>query len=354
MDIGNPEVNAGGPTERWDAATRQLISERRETLSGNLKDVDIDLKTGRLIVQEVAEGELPSIVVRVTVSAPTEQEAKSLSEKEGKFTLSKSDTNLSLEDDSEGSFANVGGVVIGGNVIGGLVISGGNVTINGRRVTGNEGGKIAVPDKEVILKTPAAKEIAYNLRNSAGSIILDKASGRADLSTTSGELKIGEFTGDLRVDSMSGNLRLKHCKGELSGNLTSGDVKIEKLDGSINVSATSGDFSIREANFKGKANKIKATSGDVKIGVGNENLKVKITAMSGDIDVDRDSFTVTKESKPKGNSGMTVVSFGNNSVVSIGGGGGQKYLEGYYGQDVPDAPEFTIAVTSGDTEMDHR
>ena len=349
------EQSLGGPTEKWDAALGQLISERREALSGDLKEIDVELKTGRLVIEQVAESESPSVVVRVTVNAPTEQEAKSLVAKEGKISLRKSNNSLRIEDSSQGSYTNFSGVTIGGNIrVGGLIISGGEVIINGRRITGNEGVRTTVPEREVILRIPTSSNIAYNLRNDSGSISMDRGQGRADLSTISGEIKIGEFTGELRIESRSGNLKVKHCKGEINGRLTSGDLRVGLLEGAINLSATSGNISIQDARISGKTNRIMATSGDVKLGIGNENLKVIVAATSGNIDLDRDEFKVTKESKPKGSTSVTVVSFESNSVVTIKGDSSQSMIEGYYGQDTPDAPELILSVTSGDVEMYHR
>jgi len=344
------EQSVGGATEKWDAASRQLVSERKETLSGELQNVDIELISGRLVVQQTAEGESPSVVIRVISKAPTEQEAKDLIAKSAKFSLKKDNTSLQIEDESEGTSFNVGGVVIGN----GMNVFIGEVVVNGQKITGNEGVRISAPDKEVTLRVPISKEISYNLRNSSGSILLEKGQGRADLNTSSGELRIGEFAGELRIESSSGDLKIRSCRGEINGSLTSGDAKVDSLEGSINLAATSGDITIRDAQIIGKSNRIKVTSGDVSLGVRNEKLRVKVAAMSGDVDVDRDKFKVTKESKPKGSSGVTVVSIGRNSVVSIGGSGGQSYLEGYYGQDVPDAPELNISATSGDVDMNHR
>jgi len=343
--------------ERWDASEKKLVWERKEILPENLGDLDIGLNTGRIIIQAPEEGESPSILTRVSVSAASENDARQVMGKENKFRFSKTNTSVTLEDESEGSFGGIGTVVVGGGnvVVGGRIFVGGDfvggdLIINGRRVKPESLGGVSAPEKEVIIKAPQ-KELSYNLRNLAGNIRLERGSGQADLTTQSGRIEIGEFDGELRLDSKSGKVTIKRLSGELGGNLTSGDVRIGSLEGRLNLNATSGDIYINDLVVEGRSSRINATSGDIKLGISNKSLRVRANTMSGDIGADKGRFKVTKESKRKG-SGVTVIRSGN-SVVSIGGGGGGSNLEGYYGEDPSNAPELTITATSGDVDFSH-
>ncbi len=319
---------------------------------------------GTIRVEPCESGETPCVITRIIVSAKSRDEAHKVAVKENTFKVTKSDSSLTVEDDSEGS--SVGGIHLGGNYSGGIsignisignivggVVVGGGTFINGVRVTpGMESGS-PQPQKEIVIKLPRENEHNFRLRNQAGDVLINSGRGRADLFTQAGKIEIGEFIGSVQTGSQSGKVTIDRLAGELSGNVTSGNIKVKHMRGPINLHATSGGITISDLVVVGKSNRIDATSGSVSLGISNMNLRLRASTSSGDIDVPSD-FVKTRASESKAKKrGATVIQHGG-SVISIGGGGGGSFVEGYFGaeSEVSNASEINVNATSGSVTIE--
>jgi len=338
------------PSVSWNPDTKQLTQTERRELSSNLELVDIDLISGYLRVEEADGEQTPQLVVETIIAARSESEAKRrLADHALNFTIDISDRTLRIEDNIESSAGIMGENIIVGNVIGANVYVGGEVIVNGRRITsyGQEHESLAKAIKVVL---PKDKAISLNVTDQSGNIDIGKVKGRVNLSTQSGRIQVEKCIGNFRVDVTSGNVNIAQFLGELKSRIMSGDIRINQLRGTIDLDATSGQITINDAVLSGGQNRIKATSGDIHLGISNKSLALSAKTTSGDMDIDRDGFTLTHDCRRKKSRGTTVIQSGF-SVISVGGSGWGDTIEGYYGEK-EQAPELSVEVTSGSVAIE--
>lgn len=120
--------------------------------------------------------------------------------------------------------------------------------------------------------------------------------------------------------------------------------------------ATSGDIKLGRAVFRGRSNNIRATSGDIRVGVANDSLAVTAETSSGKIKTPQGSeFIIVREDRPKKEGGSfgrgTVVITSGASIVSIGGSGGRSFVEGRFGQLENPEHRLNLNATSGDVTI---
>ncbi|MFD8992289.1 DUF4097 family beta strand repeat-containing protein [Streptomyces goshikiensis] len=164
-------------------------------------------------------------------------------------------------------------VISGGNISGG-----GDVVINGVRITGNSGSTVVQGGSPIEI-TAIVPE---------GSSLVGRTHS-ADIETLGAMLNVGGHTqsGDLRVTSasqvvastQSGDVRVEVAEN-IAVKTQSGDIRLGRTD-VVEASAMSGDITI--ADFGGSA-RLKTMSGDVEVHA-TAGGDLSVTTMSGDIDV---------------------------------------------------------------------
>ncbi len=329
-------------TDRWDIQEKVLHREKNKILSRDLEDIDLDFSSGNVRIEE-ASGDVAELVIRLQVQAGDQQTAKDYLDKEMDSLVRVRTTGkqLTVETRNDNSVFSGGGMVVSGrsivigNISGGNIsVGGGEVWINGRKVTPGQGMSPdpVVLSREMILKLPKDKITRGNLRLSSGKLTADMLTGRHTINTASADVSIGRFSGEMNLQAASGDTRISHFEGMANINAASGDVKIKK-----------GVF--RQSSM------VRTTSGDVEIGVANDSLEMQVDTNSGDIDVDHD-LNITKDTRESGRSaGNVVVINSGSSVISIGGGNGRSVVEGYFGTRNQPTDRLSVTTASGDVEI---
>ncbi|MFI9010509.1 DUF4097 family beta strand repeat-containing protein [Actinosynnema sp. NPDC053489] len=104
---------------------------------------------------------------------------------------------------------------------------------------------------------------ALKAGTSTGDVVVERVSGRAELSTGSGELRvgtldgsgtvknsngatrIGEVTGDVRVSGANGDILVGHAAGDLTAKTSMGDIRVaEVVRGSVVLHTRAGELEI--------------------------------------------------------------------------------------------------------------
>ncbi len=373
FDNPRPQVDHGDKksvAERWDPEKRQFTLEKKELLSPNVGRLIVDMRHGTVRFEVCGENEHPSALTRVVTSGSSEEQAKKLAEQQAAFSIKNTDLEAVFEDELEGGFGSGvvvingstintgGGVYIGGNVsVGGGIFAGRDIVVNGRRISSEDmsGSGEGTLKREVVFKIDPEKTRIYEIKNDSGEILLPKGRGEARLNTQSGTIRVEEFRGIANLETTSGNIHVKKVIGEFNGNASSGNIKADVVRGTVNAHVSSGNIVMRDLAVEGRSNRIKASSGDIQLGISNKALRLRASSSSGDIDLDENSFrTINSSRKKGGGSGMTIIQSGG-SVISIGGGGGGNSIEAVCGSDseLASAPELSISVSSGDISVDH-
>jgi len=339
------DSDPGRPAEfdRWDMTDKILTRERREVLSPNVTDIDIDLPTGQVRF-EVADGNVSELVFRVQIQAGDQAQAKDFANKSGAEVVKTqlTDNKLTVSaGGTDGGFVGGRTIVTGGNVfiggsvsVGGVSVSGGEVWINGRRVTPGQGlsSEPAVINREVVLKLPKDKQTRGSLRLQSGDLVADALNGRHTIRVASADISIRSATGEINV------------------NAASGDIRIDKLHGAVNLNSASGDVKIRRGQFVGSS-RVQTASGDIMVGVQNDSLGIEVASASGDIEVDREVHLTKDTRRKRGSGGSVMIVSTGSSVISIGGSGGYQTVEGYLGGDSNPNHNLSLNSASGDIEI---
>lgn len=335
--------------EKWDQGQGALTIETKEQLGTDLKEATIRLTQGSITV-EGGDVQVAQITTRMVISATTEAEAKKLAlDRSNDMAIKKGLGSVTCESSYQDGVAGVGGNVFVGNII-----STGEVWIDGVRMTPNRNGVVGPSvQREVVLTVPRTNSLKYTLETRAGSVEVSDTKGECRVSTHSADVEVRQFEGELSMDGHSGDVEIERITGEIEINATSGDVEIDEFDGSVNLAVTSGDIKLKRATFVGKANSIRATSGDVSVGVANPSLSLRAETSSGKIKTpsDRDFVITTDERSKKKSGGVTIITSGSNTISIGGGSGGRNFIEGHFGnEDRPEA-KVNIKATSGDVTI---
>jgi DUF4097 and DUF4098 domain-containing protein YvlB len=152
--------------------------------------------------------------------------------------------------------------------------------------------------REVILSVPKTDKYRYNFETQAGIVEIRNTGGECRISTSAAEIKIAEYEGNASLNTQSGDVDIDRFKGNLSIKATSGDVEIENFDGSLNVVSTSGDVKLGRSIFRGVDNNLRATSGDIRVGVANDELLISAETLSGKIRTPSE-FVIIQEGRSK-------------------------------------------------------
>jgi hypothetical protein len=113
------------------------------------------------------------------------------------------------------------------------------------------------------IKITGPKEVALQLRNSSGSMMVQNVSSAETLlKVTSGKISASEINGNLDIQATSGSLKIDGVEGDVIAGLTSGNVDIYNVSGDVQYKSTSG--SLDAENIKGEVN-VALTSGNARL-----------------------------------------------------------------------------------------
>jgi Putative adhesin len=150
----------------------------------------------------------------------------------------------------------------------------------------------------------------------SGDVMATTVTGHVEAETASGDVRLEDARADVDVRTASGDVRLARIGSDASVRTASGDVSIGAAAGSVSAVTASGD--VRIAGVSTGRTDVRATSGDVLVGVGagvgvyldlasvtgsvtsqldeadgaeDVSLEVKCRTVSGDIRIARASVT---------------------------------------------------------------
>lgn len=194
------------------------------------------------------------------------------------------------------------------------------------------------------MRVEGASAASLDLSSISGDIEAEELTGEElAVKTTSGEISVDTWTGNATITSVSGDQQLIGFReGHLTSSTTSGEVEVmELVDGQdVRITTVSGDIDVQGELVSGAIN---TTSGEVTVNadqLGKEltlqsisgSLKVELPqetpftlesrTVSGDVDIHSSDFTYTLKSKTQ--------------VTGSNGDGG---------------PKLSIKTTSGDQEI---
>lgn len=200
------------------------------------------------------------------------------------------------------SFGTVHGSVTGMVIDGNMTMVGGNVYVNGRRITPGQGSTTIITGSSPIEITAVVPEgSSVTARTQSADVIADGTYAAVSASTQSGTVRapgqIERFTagtqsGDVDVENspniiaktQSGDIRLGRTD-VVEASTMSGDVTIRDFGGTAQLGSMSGD--IRVHATAGGDITAKTMSGDVNVTATeqavNDDLDVRANSMSGDV-----------------------------------------------------------------------
>ena len=134
------------------------------------------------------------------------------------------------------------------------------------------------------------------VKSASGDVKLD-AVDSLEAKLASGDLEVGNVAGDARVDSASGDVELGEAGGNVTVRTASGDQEVRSVaEGKVELASASGDIRVGIKQGSRLWVDARSMSGDVtsELEVGDEEpgedgplVELKVTAMSGDVEVVR-------------------------------------------------------------------
>jgi hypothetical protein len=113
------------------------------------------------------------------------------------------------------------------------------------------------------IKITGPQEVALQLRNSSGSMMVNNVSNDETLlKVSSGKINASSINGNLEVQATSGSIKIDGVKGDVIAGMTSGNADIYNVSGDVQYKSTSG--SLDAENINGEIN-ISLTSGNAKL-----------------------------------------------------------------------------------------
>jgi hypothetical protein len=225
---------------------------------------DADSPTGKA----VAEATMQTYSGRVVASVPLPKSSTSVAHGSGVYV---SNTG--------------GGVTVIGDAAGDVYMAGGQVFINGQRVTPNAGGPIQSGRISAEVRLPegsSLKVLAISADvETVGELV------EVECSTTSGDLTV-EACQRLTFDSKSGDVRAE-VADRATVRTVSGDVRLGRTE-SVHATTTSGDLTL--GDFGGNAT-LTTVSGDIRVHA-TEGGSLVTSTVSGDISVTAPDALVLK------------------------------------------------------------
>jgi hypothetical protein len=113
------------------------------------------------------------------------------------------------------------------------------------------------------IKITGPREVALQLRNSSGSLIVNNVSNiETVLKVSSGKISASSINGNLDIQASSGSLKIDGVKGNVIAGVTSGNADISNVTGNVQYKSTSG--SLDAENVGGEID-VTLTSGNARL-----------------------------------------------------------------------------------------
>jgi hypothetical protein len=113
------------------------------------------------------------------------------------------------------------------------------------------------------IKITGPREVALQLRNSSGSLMVNNVSNiETVLKVSSGKISASSINGNLDIQASSGSLKIDGVKGNVIAGVTSGNADISNVTGNVQYKSTSG--SLDAENVGGEID-VTLTSGNARL-----------------------------------------------------------------------------------------
>ncbi|MDX2630298.1 DUF4097 family beta strand repeat-containing protein [Streptomyces scabiei] len=213
------------------------------------------------------------------------------------------------------SFGTVHGSVTGMVIDGDMTMVGGNVYVNGRRITPGQGSTTIITGSSPIEITAVVPEgSSVTARTQSADVIADGTYAAVSASTQSGTVRAPGKTERFTAGTQSGNVDVENSPNIIA-KTQSGDIRLGRTD-VVEASTMSGDVTIRD--FGGTA-QLGSMSGDIRV---HATAGGDITAktMSGDVNVTATEQAVNDDLDVRANSMSGDVRLPQRRQRSTGGG----------------------------------
>ena len=85
-----------------------------------------------------------------------------------------------------------------------------------------------------------------DLDTGAGSVLVERVSGRAEISTGTGQIRVGAVEGEAVVKNSAGSIRIREVTGELRADTSAGDISIDRTGGPVTANTSLGSIRVGE------------------------------------------------------------------------------------------------------------
>jgi hypothetical protein len=82
------------------------------------------------------------------------------------------------------------------------------------------------------------------LDTGAGSVVVDRVSGRAEITTGTGQVRVGAVDGEAVVKNSAGSIRIGEVTGELRATTSAGDISIDRAGGGVTANTSLGNIRV--------------------------------------------------------------------------------------------------------------
>jgi hypothetical protein len=213
------------------------------------------------------------------------------------------------------SFGTVHGSVTGMVIDGDMTMVGGNVYVNGRRITPGQGSTTIITGSSPIEITAVVPEgSSLTARTQSADVTADGTYTAVSASTQSGTVRAPGQTEQFTAGTQSGDINVENSP-HITAKTQSGDIRLGRTD-VVEASTMSGDVTIRD--FGGTA-QLNSMSGDIRV---HATAGGDITAktMSGDVNVTATEQAVNDDLDVRANSMTGDVRVPQRRQRSTGGG----------------------------------
>jgi hypothetical protein len=83
-----------------------------------------------------------------------------------------------------------------------------------------------------------------DLDTGAGSIVVDRVSGRAEITTGTGQVRVGAIEGEAVIKNSAGSIRIGEVSGALRATTSAGDISIDHASGGVTANTSLGDIRV--------------------------------------------------------------------------------------------------------------
>lgn len=85
-----------------------------------------------------------------------------------------------------------------------------------------------------------------DLDTGAGSVVVERVSGRAEISTGTGRVRVGTIEGEAVIKNSAGSIRVGEVTGDLRATTSAGDISIDRAGGAVTANTSLGDIRVGE------------------------------------------------------------------------------------------------------------